>query len=752
MVQRLVSGAIALLILASAAARAPAQLPTQSQLYRYQAVNRDLTDVLRGFAADQRLNLVLAPGIEGRTVSEEVEMHPTEFLDYITGKYGLVWYYDGTSLYIYLGDQLETKAFPLRFTTPTRVIEVMKSLRAYSDRYPFRILEQENVILAVAPPRMLEMVDFVIYTLESKETATASAQISIAVFPLRYASAADQTFDFEESSMIIPGVATILQSVVSGQAIPGPMTNYLPRDRTRLKGRGLDRFSTEPPRWTPETAPPPLGDPRQPPASAPTQPLPEVPPGGVPESSAPAPQPNALPLQTPSMVFPPTVSADPRLNAVVIRDHPDRMQSYEKVIEALDHPTGLVEITAKIIDVSREGAFEWGLPYNTQWGDGDSMNQFSVRLTTTDATNFAVTLLGDQADSFVHSIKALEQEGHARVASRPSLLTMDNVQAQINNRETFFVKIEGSFEVDLFDVSAGTTLNILPHIIEGEEGRLIRLTVQVDNGSVLQQTVNEIPRVRNDSLTTQAVLRENESLLIGGLIREEQSITESRVPVLGRLPGVGFMFRSQEKVTDSVERLILIEPKIVAYATAQGQHWLHAATPAGADQPDCSSYPADGLLYGPLNSPTNPETLPPPQSSSKWPRIPGALRRLPQVLSPSSHFRHQAPAALPNRNAMPAPASAAARADRTSSPVHVSFRSDDFDQHPAVGGGLPAGAGARADQTSSPVQMSLRSGDFQRHPAVGDTVSGAAQGGFHAVERATTAVKTEGWPAMPPGQ
>jgi type III secretion protein C len=652
--------AFAFAVMAAAPMQVAAQLPTQSNLYRYQAVNRDLTDVLRGFAADQRLNLVLDPGIARRLVSEEVEMPPTQFLDYITGKYGLVWYFDGVSLYVYRSDQLATDAFPLRYTTIARVVEVMKSLRAYSDRYPYRVLEKENVILAVAPPRMLQMTSFVVGTLEAREKTAASAQIGIAVIELEYASAADQTFQFVDGSVTVPGVASILQSVVSGQAIPGRMTAILPRNLQKLKGQGLDRFSSDQPRPAPQTLQPPLAPPSQPLSSSP-----EGPPGpaeqlddGYNDSDAYT-GPNAI------YNFQPTITADPRSNSVIIHDHPDRIASYQQVVKALDRPSGLIEISARIIDVSKEGGFEWGWPFSTQWRSGGQQQGFSIQLTSTDAANFGVTLLRDQVADFVHTIKALEQEGHAKVTSRPTLLTMDNVEAQINNSETFYVEVEGSYEVDLFDVSAGTKLKILPHIIEKDGQRVIKLSVQIDNGGILEQTVNEIPRVRNDSLTTQAVLRENESLLIGGLIREERSVTESRVPVLGRLPHIGFLFRTEERNLDSVERLILIEPRIVAYVNAQEEQlWIQSAMPAGdagASRPVVERFVAPpvraedvGMFRPPIPSSWNesPQSVGSPVEPGRSNGILPSATRIRKFLTPRNPFRHSSLPELPTRSGM----------------------------------------------------------------------------------------------------
>lgn len=600
---------IPLLVLLLAAVRpAHAQLPLQSQQYKYQAVNRGLVDVLRAFAADQRLNLVLDPGIPHRIVSEEVDMPPEEFLNYITGKNGLVWYFDGASLYIYRGGYPVTRPFTLRHTTPDRVIEMLKSLNAYSGNFKFRYLEPERVLLVVGPPRLIEMTAFAVDTLERNGS---SANVDLGYFKLNHASASDQSYNFQGSTISIPGVATILQAVMSGQPIPGSVTTYLPRNMQGLMGQGLDRYSQSPRQAPPPF--PPLTDPRQ--ASSPlaqaTQglipPLNGQPPVGDPANPPNGPAEHTLPPEVPiyrDYNIQPTITADVRQNAILIRDYPERMPAYQRIINALDRPSGLVEITAKIIDVTREGAFEWGLPYNTQFQRNGTPRQIQLNLSSTDSNSFAVTLLRDGALDFMHTIKLMEQEGNARVASRPSLLTMDNFEAQISNDETFFVPVEGAYEVDLFDVSVGTRLRVLPHIIEEDGKRIVKISVQVDNGNSLTETVDGIPRIRNDRVTTQALLQENESLLIGGMIREERSVQESRIPILGRLPFVGFLFRTEDHHCEKVERLVLIEPRIVAYPSLSGEEQFTT--------PIYDRGPSPTLPEMPPLVPPSVEMLPPP--------------------------------------------------------------------------------------------------------------------------------------------
>ena len=551
-----------------------AQFPAKSQTYRYQAVNRDLADVLRGFAADQRINMVISPDVPNQAISEQVEKSPAEFLDYITGKYGLVWYFDGTSMHVTRNDTLVTRYFRPRFISPSHVIETMKSLNAYSDRFPFRVLENEKVLIAVGPPRLIEMTEFVLQMADRDNGSAISAQAGLAIIRLHHASAADQTISYNGSTLRVPGVATLLQSLVSGQPISGPVTAFVPQDVSAMKQTLADQNPTGqlPPGTSAQGTSP------VPPTWADTGP--QTPQGSPPTNSTqPGRDPAGWPGPSPGQPFQPTISADVRMNAILIRDHPDRLPAYEALVGALDRPAPLIRITAMIIDVDKSNACEWGLPGTTELGNGDSSMSLSLALNATDTSNLALTLLKDDATAFVQKIKALEQDGKASVVSSPSVLTLDNMEAQLSTDTNFYVRVEGTYAADLYPVSTKTDLTVVPHLIEQNGHRQIRLSVQINDGNVLTQTLEEIPYTRNDSITTQAVLRENESLLIGGMSREELAETESRIPVLGKLPYVGGLFTTKEKNWDHKQRLILIEPQLVACPTADGeQKWLAPAS------------------------------------------------------------------------------------------------------------------------------------------------------------------------------
>ncbi len=92
----------------------------------------------------------------------------------------------------------------------------------------------------------------------------------------------------------------------------------------------------------------------------------------------------------------------------------------------------------------------------------------------------------------------------------------------------------------------------------------IRLRVAIEDGSLSAQTVDDIPIVDRATLNTQAVIHDGQSLLLGGLVRDEMIKDTTKVPLLGDVPGIGRLFRRTTEVKASQERLFLISPRIVA--------------------------------------------------------------------------------------------------------------------------------------------------------------------------------------------
>jgi hypothetical protein len=169
--------------------------------------------------------------------------------------------------------------------------------------------------------------------------------------------------------------------------------------------------------------------------------------------------------------------------------------------------------------------------------------------------------------------------------SSPQVLTLSNVEAVFDSSQTFYVRVAGRDAVDLFNVSAGTTLRVTPHVFkEGEESR-IKMRVSIEDGALSTRTVDTLPVVDRASISTQAMIFEGESLLVGGITRDSRNEAETRVPFLADLPWVGGLFRHRQAQSERLERLFLITPRL---APARRP----AATPAALAFTAASAHPA----------------------------------------------------------------------------------------------------------------------------------------------------------------
>ena len=125
------------------------------------------------------------------------------------------------------------------------------------------------------------------------------------------------------------------------------------------------------------------------------------------------------------------------------------------------------------------------------------------------------------------------------------------------------MRVAGQEEVDLFDVRTGIVLKVTPHVIYEGKKKKIRLLVNIEDGGITGQSVDNIPVIQTSSINTQAIVNENQSLLIGGHFYESETVQVKKVPLLGSIPGLGRLFRSEKKEKPRMERVFLISPTIV---------------------------------------------------------------------------------------------------------------------------------------------------------------------------------------------
>jgi type III secretion protein C len=541
-----------------------------------QAANEPLTVLLLRFLSRQRIAASISEMVGNEAVNGRFRGRPDVVFRELADAYGLNWYFDGAMLHVTSLAENQTRLLWMDPVDAGRAEKVLREMRIIDARFPVRFSSAEGYVVVSGPPRMVELVVDAL-RLMNEAPANVSRVSATRVFRLKHAWADDTKVNIGGVETFVPGVARTLNEMLGGSGLGEalPRSRQTPRRLTGLRGSGLVAVGqTEPAAAAGSGASRPAGADAS--AAPATSAASRSGTGTAGEAAAAA---VAVQLTTPAMV-----RADPRLNAVIVRDHPDRLAMYAELIAALDVPSALVEVEASVIDVQADTSQTLGIDWRASRnqidivsspgglaGDGRPPRNAANDLLFSDnptsaGTGFVGTLIFGSARSyFLARINALAEQGYASLVARPRVLTLDNNEAILQSTREFFVRVAGREQVDLFNVSVGLVLRVTPTLVEEDGQRRFKLMVRIEDGAAgADQSVDSIPVVTRNSIVTQAVIGEGESLLIGGYVIDESRRLDSGVPVLGKLPVVGRLFRQDTSSSRRVERLFMITPRVVS--------------------------------------------------------------------------------------------------------------------------------------------------------------------------------------------
>jgi type III secretion protein C len=154
---------IPLIIFASAALgseQASAAEPNwPSEPYNYIVVDQDLRAALEEFGNHYGMSVQVSDDVHGRVRGKLPPMAPREFLDRLATTYGLAWYYDGSILFVTPVAQMVSKLLPLGGASFTELMNDLKHLEIYDDRYPLRYSPGDKLLLVAGPQRYVDLVE-----------------------------------------------------------------------------------------------------------------------------------------------------------------------------------------------------------------------------------------------------------------------------------------------------------------------------------------------------------------------------------------------------------------------------------------------------------------------------------------------------------------------------------------------------------------------------------------------------------------
>jgi len=292
------------------------------------------------------------------------------------------------------------------------------------------------------------------------------------------------------------------------------------------------------------------------------------------------------------------VVADDRTNAIVINDIPKVMPTIDRLLTQLDRKTQEVEIEARVVAATRNFARDIGTQLGFGWGNGTSaiggnaqagsspttvggLTPGYITTTSTGGSGSGATIplfsnLGSTSPTsgltFLNAsntvridavLSMAESRGLLKVLSRPRIVTQNNILAQVKQgvRVPIVTQAQLGGPPTVTYVDAFLRLTVTPQITSEST---IFLNIDVENTTPnFGQQVQGNPELITQQATTQVLVTDGGTVVIGGVIQTQNSVNITQVPLLGNIPYLGNLFKHTQVSTSNQELIFFITPRII---------------------------------------------------------------------------------------------------------------------------------------------------------------------------------------------
>ncbi|WP_197995609.1 secretin and TonB N-terminal domain-containing protein [Gimesia algae] len=278
-------------------------------------------------------------------------------------------------------------------------------------------------------------------------------------------------------------------------------------------------------------------------------------------------------------------------DSILVRDYPEILEEVDRLLEKMDIPPMQVVIEAMILSISLNDDMKFGVNFAMLSGNnknllvdgnGNTLNNSSGfpgsgSSSIVPPTGQFVADLAGLKYGFLHGdisgfIEALEDVAETNLIASPQLRALNKQKAEliIGDRTSYStVTQNGNTSIQNVNfLDSGIVLNLRPFITPDGQ---IRMEVHPERSSASINPSTNLPDLKTTEVTTNVMVRDGHTVVIGGLIEERTSDTRNQVPFLGAIPVIGNAFRQQREITNRTELIVLITPRIVRPEAAQAE-------------------------------------------------------------------------------------------------------------------------------------------------------------------------------------
>jgi type II secretory pathway component GspD/PulD (secretin) len=245
--------------------------------------------------------------------------------------------------------------------------------------------------------------------------------------------------------------------------------------------------------------------------------------------------------------FRPQIIADLLGNTLILEGSKSHVEWMERLVMIWDRPLPLIRIEAHLFETSETHSRQLGLEFR-----GKSVSTAGTVSVTDQGAYTAGLALGPAAASQALRVDAvlrlLQSEGKGRMLSRPVVVTLNNVEAEMNSGSVLHIKIVTEKTSRLQELKTGITLRVTPRLIEDNDNHSndrIWLNIYAETSNPTEgSSIDGIPPINTQRAQTQVIVKDGQPFLLGGLIKNSSGQSQSGVPFFKDLPLLGPFFRT----------------------------------------------------------------------------------------------------------------------------------------------------------------------------------------------------------------
>ncbi|MEE8589584.1 MAG: secretin N-terminal domain-containing protein, partial [Sulfurimonadaceae bacterium] len=269
----------------------------------------------------------------------------------------------------------------------------------------------------------------------------------------------------------------------------------------------------------------------------------------------------------------PNVSASEEINAIILVGNPSILKGLVKIIDTLDKEKYQVYVQARIVEINKNDAEQIGIKYSLAGitSTASGLLAFSGNFGgTSDLISTALDIVGSDAINGGMAISAaldfLQTKSASKTISSPSILCVNNQESSIYVGKTLSFATGSNTAGTLGTTTSfkredvGLTLKIKPRVSSNDK---VTLDAEAILENVLAVDANNQPVTTKQSVLTQAILRHGESIIIGGLVKNYTTEIETKVPILGYIPLLGWFFTHTDTQDQQDNLIVILTPYII---------------------------------------------------------------------------------------------------------------------------------------------------------------------------------------------